>query len=257
MSIDLALSLFVQYGYWIVFAAILLDNAGLPIPGELLLLLFGALARYGHLDAGLGLVVASAAAMSGDSIGYWLGRLTGDRALRTYCRVTLGSGMCVPKALAYYHRYGNATVIVGRFVMGVRAFLSPLAGSAGMPFGRFLLFDSIGALLWSGFFIFLGYSVGGRLEWLHEGYRAGSLVLVGALGVGFGAYLLLKLVRREGHGPAFLGEPMVSHALAAFRRRQRPAVSLISPAVEALAGDETAHRAVKPRSRQSSTTPST
>lgn len=88
MSFDALPGLFVQYGYGIVFMAILLDNAGLPIPGELLLLLFGAVARTGDLDLGLGLFVAWTAALSGDTVGYWFGRLTGDRVLRTYCRMT-------------------------------------------------------------------------------------------------------------------------------------------------------------------------
>jgi len=76
--IDTLLGLFVQYGYAIVFVAILLDNAGLPIPGELLLLLFGALARNGDGSAVLGLLLASVAAVAGDSVGYWLGRLSGE-----------------------------------------------------------------------------------------------------------------------------------------------------------------------------------
>lgn len=223
MSLDFALSLFIQYGYWIVFAAIVLDNAGLPIPGELLLLLFGALARSGDLNLGLGVLVGAAAAMSGDSIGYWLGRLTGDRALRTYCHVTLGSGACIPNALAYYRHYGNATVVVGRFIIGVRAFLSPLAGAAGMPFSRFLLFDSVGALLWSGLFILIGYGAGSRLTMVHEGYRAGSLTLVATLGVGFGLYVLAKLVRRWRPGPVSPQIPTVARAVAALRRLRRPA----------------------------------
>ena len=63
MSVELLLSLFVQYGYWIVFFGILLDNAGLPLPGELLLLTFGALARTGHVDLGIGILVASSTAV--------------------------------------------------------------------------------------------------------------------------------------------------------------------------------------------------
>lgn len=217
MSIELLLSLFIQYGYWIVFAGILLDNAGLPLPGELLLLTFGALVRTGDLDWGPGLLAASAAAISGDSVGYWLGRLTGDRVLRTYCRLTLGSGKCVRKAVSYYHHHGKAAVIFGRFVMGMRAFLSPLAGSAGMPFAQFLLFDSLGALIWSGLFILLGYSFGWRLERVHEGYRDGSMMLVTALGVGFAVYLLMKLARRWRHGPGFLRERTIARVRKALR----------------------------------------
>lgn len=206
MSVEALLGLFVQYGYGILFAAILLDNAGLPIPGELLLLMLGALGRTGDLSLGLGLLVASAAAVSGDSIGYWLGRLTGDRILRTYCRVTLASGACVRRAVGHYATYGNATVIVGRFVMGVRAFLSPLAGSAGMPFGRFLVFDILGATLWSSLFVAIGYAFGWQLESVDAGYRTGATALLGALAIGLALYLAVKLARRRHHGSAAFRE---------------------------------------------------
>lgn len=203
--IDLLLNLFALHGYAIIFGAILLDNAGLPIPGELLLLIFGVLARNGDLDPVLGLLTASAAAMSGDGIGYWLGRLSGERILRTYCRLTLGSGKCVRKAVGYYQLHGRATVIFGRFVVGARAFLSPLAGSAGMPFTQFLPFDALGALVWSGLFIALGYGLGWGPERVHEGYRGVSTALLAMVGVAFVAYLVLKLARRRWHGAASLG----------------------------------------------------
>lgn len=216
---ELLLSLFVQYGYWIVFAGILLDNAGLPLPGELLLIAFGAFTRTGDLDLGLGLLVASAAAMSGDSIGYWLGRLGGDRLLHAYCRVTLGSGKCVQKAVAFYHRRGPVAVIFGRFVIGVRVFLFPLAGSARLPFLRFLLFDSVGATIWAGFFILAGYSVGWQLEPVHQGYRAGSAILAVVLVVGFATYLMMKLYRRWRHGPGSFRDRMIARVGKAFRPR--------------------------------------
>ncbi len=246
MSLDALLGLFVQYGYGIVFMAILLDNAGLPIPGELLLLLFGAAARTGELDLGLGLLVASAAALSGDTVGYWLGRLTGDRVLRTYCRMTLGSGTCVRRAMSYYDRYGIATVIVGRFVMGVRAFLSPLAGSAGMPFHRFLFFDSLGALLWSTLFLALGYSFGGRLESLRDGYRAGSAVFLSVVGAGVGTYVLIKLFRRWRHGVASFREGLVARVTAALRRQRRQALAARPPDTTSPSADAPDRRLAMP-----------
>jgi membrane protein DedA with SNARE-associated domain len=203
--IDLPLSLFALHGYAIVFVAILLDNAGLPIPGELLLLIFGVLARNGDLDPMLGLLTASAAAMSGDGIGYWLGRLSGERVLHTYCWLTLGSGKCVRKAVDYYRLHGRATVIFGRFVIGVRAFLSPLAGSAGLPFAEFLLFDALGALTWSGLFIALGYGLGWGPERVHASYRIVSMALLTMVGVALVAYVVVKLTRRRRHGVASLG----------------------------------------------------
>lgn len=229
MSVDQLLSLFVQFGYGIVFVAILLDNAGLPIPGELLLVLFGALARNGELDLAGGLAVAAVAAVGGDSIGYWLGRLSGDRMLRAYCRLTLGSGACVRRAVAYYHHYGKATAIFGRFVMGVRAFLPPLAGSAGMPYRWFLLFDGLGALLWSGLFLGAGYSFGWQLAWAQEGYRTGSRVVIGTLALILGLYVLVKLVRRRHHGPGTLRERTLARVAATLGLRGRHAASAVEP----------------------------
>lgn len=216
LSPDQILSLFVQYGYTILFVTILLDNAGLPIPGELLLVLFGAVARNSELSVTGGLAVGAAAALAGDSIGYWLGRLTGDRMLRAYCRLMFGSGACVTRAVAYYRHYGKATAIVGRFVMGVRAFLPSLAGSARMPYHRFLLADGLGAVLWSAVFLVAGYSVGWRLEPLEQGYRAGSRMVIGTLAVSFALYLFIKLVRRRRHGPGTFRERAVVRVAAAL-----------------------------------------
>lgn len=210
MSLESLLNLFIQYGYWIIFAGILLDNAGLPLPGELLLLALGVLARTGALDPWLGVLVASVAAMSGDSVSYWLGRLGGDRVLHAYCRLTLGSGKCLQKAVAFYRLRGKVAVIFGRFVMGVRAFLFPLAGSARMPFAQFLLFDSLGAVIWSSLFILVGYGFGWRVEEAERGYQTGAVILASALGAGFALYLLAKLYRRRRHGPGSFRERSVA-----------------------------------------------
>ena len=227
MSFELLLSLFVQYGYWIVFFGILLDNAGLPLPGELLLLTFGALARTGHVDLGIGILVASMAAMSGDNAGYWLGRLGGERLLHTYCRLTLGSGKCLQKAVAFYQVRGRIALVFGRFVVGVRAFLFPLAGSARLPYAQFLLFDGVGAMVWAGLFILAGYAVGWQVTDMYDDYRAATLLLAGILGAAFGAYLLMKLYRRRLHGPGTLRERMV----ARVRKALRPPIGPTPPAL--------------------------
>lgn len=219
MSLELFLDLFVQYGYWIIFAGILLDNAGLPLPGELLLLTFGALARNGQMDLGGGIVLAAAAAMAGDSLGYWLGRLGGDRLLQGYCRVTLGSGKCLQKAVAFYKLRGAMTVVFGRFVMGVRAFLFPLAGSARMPYTKFLLFDSIGALAWVSAFTLAGYSLGWQVGPLKERYGAASAVLAVAVGTSAAVYLLVKFYRRWRQGRGSLRGWIISRVEIALLPR--------------------------------------
>jgi membrane protein DedA with SNARE-associated domain len=202
MSPDFLLDLFVQYGYWIIFLGILLDNAGLPLPGELFLLAFGALARTGEVDLGFGLALAFLAAVSGDNIGYWMGRLGGQRLLHVYCHVTLGSSRCVRDAVAFYRLRGPVTVVFGRFVMGVRAFLAPLAGSVRMPYLRFLAFDILGAATWAGAFVLSGYALGWQLQGIEHGYRTGAKLLTFALGAAFVVYIALKLRRRWQHGAA-------------------------------------------------------
>lgn len=223
MSPDVLLDLFVQYGYWIIFIAILLDNAGLPLPGELLLLAVGALARTGEMDLGLGFALALLAAVSGDSIGYWMGRLGGQRLLHVYCHVTLGSGQCVRNAVAFYRLRGPATVVFGRFVMGVRAFLAPLAGSARMPYARFLVFDVMGAAIWAGLFVLAGYAVGWQLQGIEQGYQSGVRFLTFAFGTSLIVYLAIKLRRRWRHGPA--GAAIATQVWVPGGSRRRPGPS--------------------------------
>lgn len=194
------LSLFIQQGYLLVFFAVFLDNAGLPLPGELVLLAFGFLARTGHLDLGWGLIASSLGGMAGDSVSYWVGWFGGVRILQTYCRITLGSGQCVERAVAFYQRFGRLTVILGRFVIGLRAFVVPLAGSARIPYGQFLLFDAIGAVLWSAIFVFTGYAVGNQAELFSQWFRGGQGVLGLAVAIAFVAYLAVKRWKRRRYG---------------------------------------------------------
>ena len=185
---ELMIGLFIAYGYWIVFTAILLDNAGLPVPGEFLLLAFGMAAKSGHLDPLVGLLVAVTAAVAGDSVGYWAGRLGGDRVLARVGRI--------PR-----FRPGHASIVFGRFVVGARVLLAPLAGVTRMPFARFLACDAIGCLVWASAFILIGYASGLSLAALEQGLGAVSLGLKAALAAALGAWLLYRVVaarRRPG-----------------------------------------------------------
>ena len=178
------MALFVAYGYWIVFAAILLDNAGLPIPGELLLLAFGAVARVGHLDPLVGLAVAATAALAGDSLGYWVGR---------------GGGSRVVARLGRFPRFtpGMLSVVFGRFVVGARVLLAPLAGVTRMPFPRFLMFDAIGCIVWAGLFILIGYSSGLTLESMQNGVRVVSFIAQSLIAAAVATWLISRLVAQR------------------------------------------------------------
>ena len=184
LTAELLMGLFVAYGYWIVFTAILLDNAGLPIPGELLLLTFGVMAKAGHLDPLMGLAIAAAAAMLGDNVGYWIGRTGGPRVLARFG----GTPRFTP---------GLASVVFGRFVVGARVLLAPLAGVQRMPFQRFLAFDAIGSLVWAGSFILIGYASGVTLESLQAGMRLVSTTAQGLIVAGLAAWGVSKLLAQR------------------------------------------------------------
>ena len=147
MSFDLIAPLLATYGYPILFIAICLECAALPIPGELLLLALGGLSAQGHLDPSLGVVIAALAAVVGDSLSYGAGRRWGpdliDR-IRVARRWTPGA----------------LTIVFGRFVVGARVAVAPLAGAHRVGFGRFVFFDALGAMLWAALFVVTGY-VGG------------------------------------------------------------------------------------------------
>jgi membrane protein DedA with SNARE-associated domain len=181
LTAELLVGLFIAYGYWIVFTAILLDNAGLPIPGELLLLAFGAVAKAGHLDPLLGLAVAAAAALVGDNLGYWIGRLAGPRVLAR---------------VGHSPRFkpGHASVVFGRFVIGARVLLAPLAGATRMPFSRFLAFDAVGCLVWAGLFILIGYGSGLSLEAMQQSLSMVSSTIQLVLAAAATTWLISRFV---------------------------------------------------------------
>jgi membrane protein DedA with SNARE-associated domain len=186
LTAELLMGLFLAYGYWIVFTAILLDNAGLPIPGELLLLAFGVVAKDGHLDLVVGVVVAASAALVGDNVGYWLGRLAGTRVLARAGRM--------PR-----FKPGSASVVFGRFVVGARVLLAPVAGVTRMPFGRFLVFDGVGCFIWAGAFILIGYASGLRLEVMQQGLQMFGIAAQVALVVAVAAWVVWRIVGRRSH----------------------------------------------------------
>lgn len=188
--------------YAATFAATVIDATGLPFPGRVLLVVAGAWAAQSGSDL-LGVTLAGAlGALVGDNAWYLIGRLGGKRALGLYCRLSPVSRRCVRTTTNYYRKYGALTIIIGRFVAGVRILTSPLAGSGVISYPRFLAFDVVGALLWAGLFVGLGWVLGVQgaaavesLGWVS------ALLLVVALGALAGV-VGYRLRRRARHGPA-------------------------------------------------------
>src|SRR6266478_3078800 len=137
------------YGYWAVFFGVMLENAGLPIPGETILLAAGFFAFQGHFHVPTVMVVAAIGAMIGDNAGYLVGRKLGRAALERYGRKVGLKPQLLDRFDRFFARNGNRTIFFARFITGLRVFAALLAGAAKMPWRAFLFYNSAGAVLWA------------------------------------------------------------------------------------------------------------
>lgn len=151
----------VHYGYWTVAAVLLLENAGVPVPGETILLAAAFLAHSQHqLRLPYLILVATCAATLGDNLGYAIGHFGGRRVLERYREFFHISPEHVARGERLFARYGAPTILFARFVFGMRVIAGPLAGVLRMHWKKFAIFNAIGAALWVSTITLLGYLAG-------------------------------------------------------------------------------------------------
>ncbi|MGD0469593.1 MAG: DedA family protein [Terriglobales bacterium] len=149
------------YGYWAVALALLCENAGLPVPGEITLLLASFLAYSEHqLHLGWIIVVATCAATLGDNLGYAFGHYGGRPLLDRYQSFFRISSAELKRGEEMFAHYGAAAVFFARFVFGLRIFAGPLAGVLRMHWRTFAFFNFLGATLWVSCIASAGYLFG-------------------------------------------------------------------------------------------------
>src|SRR5260370_8456227 len=147
--LDVLRNAVVHYGYWAVAGALLLENAGVPIPGETILLLASFLAYSEHdLQLPWIIVIATIAATLGDNLGFALGYYGGRPLLARYQSLFRIPDKTVTRGEGLFARYGAATVFLARFVFGMRILAGPMAGTLRMAWRKFLLFNLLGATVW-------------------------------------------------------------------------------------------------------------
>lgn len=156
--------------YGAVFLGIFLETAGFPLPGEIILLTAGALSASGSPRLAGIIAIGTIAAVSGDFLLFLLGRkITEDRErrlIRFYCRwthCTLGSRYCHEQARGLIRRFDARALIFGKFIVGVRQFMAPVAGMARVSPLRFAGFDTLGGALWVTTVSLLGFVFHGEL----------------------------------------------------------------------------------------------
>jgi membrane protein DedA with SNARE-associated domain len=176
-----------RYGYWAVLGAIFLEDFGLPLPGETMLITGSLLAASGQLHIVPLLLVAWVAAVAGDNVGFAIGCYGGRRLVLRLGRRLRLTPERLQEAEERFRRFGPFVVVFARFIDILRQLNGILAGIGGMPWPRFLLFNALGAALWVGFWGTLIYVLGrhaGSAVQVFKRYELpvmGGLLLTGAL----------------------------------------------------------------------------
>ena len=157
------------YGYWALAVTLLLENAGIPLPGETMLMFAGFLAfEHEELDLFPIILVGTVACTLGDNLGYWIGNKGGRRLLLRYQKVFRISDERIASGERLFERFGPVTVFFARFVPGMRIFAGPLAGVLLMRWRRFVLFNFLGAMVWVTAVASAGYLFGQHWQRLLE-----------------------------------------------------------------------------------------
>jgi membrane protein DedA with SNARE-associated domain len=173
----------VQYGYWAVAISLLLENAGIPVPGETILLLASFLA-FSRQELQLPYIIAVAvcAATLGDNLGFAIGYRGGRPLLDRYQATFRIPIATIERGERLFEQYGAITIFFARFIFGLRVIAGPLAGVLRMQWRRFAIFNFLGALLWVTVISLVGYHFGkhwDRLVHYMEKLNIGIAILVG------------------------------------------------------------------------------
>jgi membrane protein DedA with SNARE-associated domain len=191
--LDTLFSYFTQYGYVVVFFGVMLENAGVPVPGETILLAAGFFAADHHFNLILVMGVACLGAVLGDNAGYLIGHKIGRATLVRYGRYVGLTGKRLAMFEAFFKSHGDKTILVARFITGLRVFAALLAGAAGMKWRTFALYNFLGAVLWSIVISLAGYFFGHSWHLLERWVGGiGAVALAAILVVGFWIFFVRR-----------------------------------------------------------------
>jgi membrane protein DedA with SNARE-associated domain len=149
-----------HYGYWAIFLGILLENLGIPLPGETVTLVGGFLAGSNELNYWIVLGIAVSGAFIGGICGYWIGRLGGWSFLLQVGKIFRISEVRLLSIKEQFSQNAAKAVFFGRFFALLRIFAAPLAGIAEMPFRTFLVYNILGASAWASLMVTLAFFAG-------------------------------------------------------------------------------------------------
>ncbi len=171
----------IQFGPWtyLLMFLVIFAETGLMVtpflPGDSLLFAIGAFAKTGVLNVWWMVLLLLAAAILGDSVNYAVGHYVGPRVFSS--RVPFLKREHLERTQAFYEKHGGKTIILARFIPIIRTFAPFVAGVGSMTYGRFLMFNVVGALIWVPLFTFLGYFFGG-LPFVEQNFEYVILAII-------------------------------------------------------------------------------
>jgi len=187
----------VRHGYLFLVVWVFAEQLGLPVPSLPMLLAAGALSGMGRMNFAAALFLGVFANVLADSIWYELGRRKGIKVVQWLCRISLEPDSCVRRTEGLFEQQGAKSLLFAKFVPGLNAVATPLAGIFQMRWPKFLLFDVLGSFLWLGTYMGLGYLFSGQIERIAEhAARLGGWLLVLLISC-FVAYIIYKFLARQ------------------------------------------------------------
>lgn len=187
-----------KYGYIGVGALVTIEDFGIPVPGETVLIAAAFFAGLGHLNI-LGVaIVGFLGAVIGDNIGFAIGEYGGHPLVERFGKYIFLTPSRIAKAEAFFNRNGGKVIVIARFIEGLRQANGIIAGLSEMKWLRFILFNSIGAALWVGLWVTVGYYGGNHIETFLRYQLYVTITVV----VGLIAFIAWKVIERRRHSPA-------------------------------------------------------
>lgn len=186
-----------NYGYLAVAGFVLVEDFGVPVPGETILILGAVYAGTGRLNILLVALIGFLAAALGDNIGFAIGHLGGRRLVERFGRYILLTPERLQKATDFFERHGGKIVVVARFIEGLRQANGIIAGITGMHWAKFLAFNALGAALWVAVWTSVGYFSGSHINTIYNAASRYSTYLAVAVAVLILAYITRRLWKRR------------------------------------------------------------
>jgi membrane protein DedA with SNARE-associated domain len=184
-----------HFGYLAVVGLVLIEDFGVPVPGETVLILSAVYAGAGRLNIALVALLGFCGAVLGDNIGFAIGHFGGRRLAARYGRYIFLTPDRLDRAAAFFDRHGGKIIIVARFVEGLRQANGIIAGTTGMHWARFVVFNAIGAALWVAVWTSVGYFSGSHINTIYIDATRYDRYLAIAVGALLIAYIARRVVR--------------------------------------------------------------